>query len=119
MHGWPTIIGITAGGAKLTARNDPFVYLPFPDLPIQTVSLKPGDGAFSSVSGGDNPPGASTCPPSYHTLRVTPPGNTESVVLSAFDTSLGADLAACAGLSASPIVSEAQMHGYIVYPLRP
>jgi len=120
MQGWPTVIGVTAGGATLTARNHHVGYLPFPDTPIQTVSLKPGDGAFSSVSGGDNPgPGASTCPPSYHTLRVTPPGNTDSVVLSAFDTWLGADLAACAGLWASPIVSAAQMNGYIVYPLRP
>ena len=120
LHGWPTVIGVTAGGATLTARDHPVGYLPFPDLPIQTVSLKPGDDAFSSVSGGDNPAGGpgATCPPSYHTLRVTARRH-ESVVLSAFNTWLGADFTACAGLWASPIVSAAQMNGFIVYPLRP
>jgi hypothetical protein len=119
LHGWPTVIGVTASGATTTARNDLVGYLPFPDIPIQTVSLKPGDDAFAALSGGDNSGSAAACPPSYHTFRVTPPGNTQAVVLSAFNIGLNHDFTACVGLVASPIVSAAQMNGFIVYPLRP
>jgi hypothetical protein len=119
LHGWPTVIGVTASGATTTARNDPAGMLPFPDIPIQTVSLKPGDDAFAALSGGDNSGSAAACPPSYHTFRVTPPGSTQSVVLSAFNIGLNTDFTACVGLVASPIVSAAQMNGFIVYPLRP
>lgn len=120
--GWPAVVGVTASGAATMARDDFVGLLPFPDLPIQTVVLNPGADAFSSLGGGDNPGGSepgATCPPSYHTLGVTPPGNTESVVLSGFDAWLGHDLTACAGLVESPIVSAAQMAGFVVYPLRP
>jgi hypothetical protein len=119
LHGWPTVTGVTASGATTTARNDPVGYLPFPDTPIQTVSLMPGDDAFAALSGGDNSGSAAACPPSYHTFRVTPPGSTQSVVLSAFNIGLNHDFTACVGLVASPIVSAAQMDGFIVYPLRP
>jgi len=119
LHGWPTVIGVTASDATTTAGNDPVGLLPFPDIPIQTVSLGPGDDAFAALSGGDNSGSAAACPPSYHTFRVTPPGNTQSVVLSAFNTGLNHDFTACVGLVESPIVSAAQMNGFIVYPLRP
>ena len=119
LHGWPIVAGITAAGVTTAARNDPVGYLPFPNLPIQTVRLEPGTDAFSSLTGSDVSGSGGTCPPSYHTLRVAAPGDSEHVVLSAFVAWYNHDLPACTALVASPIVSSAQMDGYIVYPLRP
>jgi hypothetical protein len=117
--GWPIVAGVTAAGVATAARNDPVGYLPFPNLPIQTVRLGSGSEAFSSLAGSDVSGSGSTCPASYHTLRVAAPGDSEHVVLSAFVAWYNHDLPACTELVASPIVSAAQMDGYIVYPLRP
>lgn len=119
LRGWPTVAGVTASGVATAARRDPVGYLPFPNLPIQTVRLRPGNDAFSSLSGSDVSGSGGTCPPSYHTLQVAPPGDSEHVALSAFVAWYNRDLPACAGLVVSPIVSSAQMDGYITYPLRP
>jgi hypothetical protein len=109
LRGWPTIIGVTAAGATTVAKQVRAAGLPFPDLPgIPTVRLDPGAAALAAVSGGDNPGTAtSTCPPSYRTLRVTPPGSTEFVSLSAWIPYADAYLAACSGIEVSMLVPEA------------
>lgn len=63
------------------------------------VILVPGEEAFAAFAGGDSPGGSVTvCPPSFATLRVTPPGATGFATVSAWNTGLGAYLPDCAGL---------------------
>jgi hypothetical protein len=58
------------------------------------------------VFAGSDIPGAghTRCPPPYSRLRVTPPGSSRSVVLSAWLPSLDAYLPACARLSVTMVV---------------
>lgn len=105
LRGWPTLVGVTATGATTAARHEDAL-LTFPDIDgMPTVTLDPGDAAFAAYAGGDTPAGsAATCPPSYRTLRVAPPGATRSVSVSAHNAWLGDDLPACVGIAVTFVV---------------
>jgi Protein of unknown function (DUF4232) len=107
LSGWPTLVGVTAsGGTTVARRSNVLLALP-PDGGVPTVTLAPGDAALAAFAGGDNPVGsAAACPPSYRTLRVTPPRTTKPVSLSAWNYWLGAALPACVGIEVTMVVAE-------------
>jgi hypothetical protein len=119
LHGWPTLIAVTAAGAAAAARQTPGSYLPFPNLNgIPTATLHPGEDAFAAYAGGDNPVGnAKACPPAYRTLRVAPPGSTRFVSLSGYNAWYGQDQPACIGIVVSEIVPASAVPE--LKPLRP
>ncbi len=108
LSGWPTLVGITASGATTLARqSNELLDLPA-DAVLPPVTLAPGGAAVAGFAGSATPTGtAATCPPPYHSLRVTPPGTTGSVTLPGFNHWLNADLPACAGLAVTRVVSVA------------
>ena len=110
LRGWPTVVGVTAAGRTIASRQTNAV-LTFPDIstaPI--VLLDPGAIAYAAFAGGDNPGlPTSTCPPSFLSLRVTPPENTEPVVLSAWNPGLNQFMPDCAGIEVTMVVPAAAL----------
>jgi hypothetical protein len=109
LHGWPTLVAVTAAGAETTARDTQGpggAGIWFPGISgVPTVTLRPAEDTFAAYSGGDNPVGsASTCPAPYHILRVAPPGSDTFVSLSAYNAAYGQDQPACVGIAVSQIV---------------
>lgn len=109
LQGWPTIIGETAG--TTTVSRQVRSVLTFPDVTgVPTVTLDPGAAAVAAFAGGDNPAGsASSCPPPYRSIQVTPPGNTQPVSLSAWIPYDNAYLPSCAGIDVTMVVPEADL----------
>jgi Protein of unknown function (DUF4232) len=108
LTGWPTLVGITAAGAKTVAAHvhstwyGPYVK----GTPVLT--LRRAQVAEVAFSGSDRPnSGARTCAPSFRHLRVAPPGNTRSVLLSAWFPPLGRYLPNCRGMQVSMVVRPA------------
>jgi hypothetical protein len=105
LSGWPTLVGVTASGGTTVARRSNALLAPPPEAVVPTVLLAPGDAAVAAFSGSDNPVGnAASCPPSYRTLRVTPPDSGQAISLSVWNYWLGADLPACAGIEVTMVV---------------
>ena len=110
LRGWPIIVGVTSGGTTIASRQTNAV-LTFPDVstaPI--VVLGPGDVAYAAFAGGDIPGDAtSTCPPSFLSLRVTPPENSDAIVLSAWNPGLNQFMPDCAGIEVTAVVPAAAL----------
>jgi hypothetical protein len=71
--------------------------------PPPVVALQPGDSAYAIVAADDKPAGSSTrCPASYTRLRVSPPGDSGSVTISAWLPGAGSYLPSCASANGSP-----------------
>ncbi|MGO9178511.1 MAG: DUF4232 domain-containing protein [Candidatus Limnocylindrales bacterium] len=105
LSGWPTLVGVTASGGTTVARRSNVLLGLSPEAGVPSVLLAPGDAAVAAFAGSDNPLGnAASCPPSYRTLHVTPPGTTQTLSLSAWNYWLGADLPACAGIEVTMVV---------------
>jgi hypothetical protein len=105
LTGWPRLVGVTAGGAKTAAVHvrstwyGPYVK----EVPVLT--LRREQMAEVAFSGSDLPrPGAKTCSPAFRHLRVAPPGNIRSVLLSAWFPPLEKYLPGCAGIQVSMVV---------------
>jgi len=71
---------------------------------VPSVWLDQGEAAFAAFAGSDTPPATGGCPPAYQTLRVTPPGNKESVSLPAWIPYFNNELPACAGIDVTMLV---------------
>lgn len=110
LRGWPTIVGVTAAGTTITSQHTNAL-LTFPDMTTApTVVLGPGTIAYAAFAGGDNPGlPTSTCPPSFLSLLVTPPGNTEPVALSAWNPGYNQFLPDCAGIEVTMVVPAAAL----------
>jgi hypothetical protein len=87
LHGWPTVVAVTATGKTLTAVRalhgtmlGAWQYVP----PLPILRLKPGAAAYAVVDAGDVSlnPRATRCP-GFRWLRVAPPGGSGYVTLSA------------------------------------
>ncbi len=53
LHGWPTLIGVTAGGDRTSAGETRSV-MTFPNIEkAPTVTLQPGDVAYAAFEGSD------------------------------------------------------------------
>jgi hypothetical protein len=79
---------------------------------VPVVTIKPGALAEAVFTGHDVPTGARSCPPSYRHLRVTPPGDLQSVVISAWlpAPSLGEYLPACSPIWITPVVPPSELY---------
>jgi Protein of unknown function (DUF4232) len=87
LHGWPTVTPVTTTGKTVTVTRavhgtmlGAWQYVP----PLPVLRLKPGAAAYAVVDAGDVSPNprATRCP-SFRWLRVTPPGGSGYVTLSA------------------------------------
>jgi hypothetical protein len=105
LSGWPTVTGLTAAGKATTLRHlqsSMFGAWTYSDPP-PTVTLKPGDAAYAIIAADDKPAGNSTsCPAPYTSLRVSPPGGSDSVTISARLPGANSYLPACAAADGSP-----------------
>jgi hypothetical protein len=104
MEGWPAVVALTAAGKATTLKHAQSTmygawHVPAP-LPV--MKLQPGDSAYAVVAADDQPAGAASCPAPYVRLRVSPPGSTGTVVVSAWLPGAGTDLPACAAVNGSP-----------------
>jgi len=105
LTGWPGLAAVTAAGKTTVAtRARSTWYGPYvKGVPVLT--LRHAQTAEAAFSGSDLPrAGMRTCSPAFRHLRVTPPGNSSSVLLSAWFPPLGSYLPGCAGIEVSMVV---------------
>ena len=105
MSGWPAVIGLTATGSATRLRHlqstmfGAWHYTP----PLPVVTLRPGDSAYAVVAAYDHPAGGNTrCPAPYVRLRVSPPGGSGNVTISAWLPGANSFLPACTSADGSP-----------------
>ena len=105
MSGWPAVIGLTATGraTRLRRLQSTMFGAWHYTSPLPVVTLQPGDSAYAVVAADDQPAGGSTrCPAPYVRLRVSPPGDSGSVPLSAWLPGAGSYLPTCTSANGSP-----------------
>jgi hypothetical protein len=105
MSDWPAVTGLTATGKATRLRNlqstmfGAWHYT----APAPVVTLQPGDSAYAVVAADDHPAGGNTqCPAPYVLLRVSPPGDSGSVTISARLPGAGSYLPSCTSANGSP-----------------
>lgn len=105
LAGWPVLGGVPARGKPSTAIDRRMTMFG-PDTKVAApLTLRPGAMAEAVFTGGDEPgPGATGCPPPYRLLRITPPGNSQSVTIPAWSAYYHRDLPSCAGIWVSQVV---------------
>ena len=105
MTGWPAVTGLTAKGQATRLRHlqsSMFGAWHY-SAPPPVVALQPGDSAYAIVAADDKPAGSSThCPAPYARLRVSPPGDSGNVTISAWLPGASTYLPSCASASGSP-----------------
>lgn len=105
MSGWPAVTGLTATGQATRLRHlrlSMFGAWHY-SAPPPVVALQPGDSAYAIVAADDKPAGSSThCPASYTRLRVSPPGDSKTVTISAWLPGAVSYLPSCASANGSP-----------------
>ena len=105
MTGWPAVIGLTASGQATRLRHlqlSMFGAWHY-SAPPPVVALQPGNSAYAIVAADDKPAGSSNrCPAPYAHLRVSPPGNSGNVMISAWLPGAGSYLPSCASANGSP-----------------
>jgi hypothetical protein len=103
--GWPLLVGTTSAGASQTAAQvHSTQFGPFNSGKVSAVTIDAG-----ATAGVVFIVGANSCADTYRTLSVTPPGNTQSVVLSAWLPQLNTYLPACAPINVTPLVIASQL----------
>ena len=105
MSGWPVVIALTAAGRASRLRNlqstmfGAWHYT----APPPVITLRPGDSAYAVVAADDQPASVSSrCPAPYVRLRVSPPGDSGNVTISAWLPGAGSFLPACTSADGSP-----------------
>jgi Protein of unknown function (DUF4232) len=105
MTGWPVVIALTAAGTATPlqhARSTMFGAWHY-TAPPPVMTLKPGDSAYAVVEADSQAAGNNAhCPAPYVRLRVSPPGDSGSVTVSAWLPGADSYLPACASASGSP-----------------
>ena len=104
MTGWPVVTGLTAAGTATLlqhAQSTMFGAWHY-TAPPPVVTLQPGDSAYAVVVADDHPAGGhGRCPAPYVRLRISPPGGSGSVVISAWLPGAGSYLPACTSVNGS------------------
>jgi Protein of unknown function (DUF4232) len=107
MSGWPVVVAVTAAGTATPlqhARSTMFGAWHY-TAPPPVMTLKPGDSAYAVVESDNQPAGNSTdCPAPYVRLRVSAPGDSGNVTVSAWLPGARSFLPACTSASGSPTV---------------
>ena len=105
MSGWPKVTGLTATGQATPLRHlqssmfGAWHYT----APPAVITLKSGDSAYAVVAADNKPAGASTsCPAPYVRLRVSAPGDSGNVTISAWLPGAVSYLPACLSANGSP-----------------
>jgi Protein of unknown function (DUF4232) len=104
LSGWPVVVGLTAAGQSTTLVHAQSTMLGAWRYvsPPPTLTLAPGAAAYSVVAADDQPVAAATsCPPPYTHLRVSPPGSSGDAVISAYLPADKTDLPSCLTASGS------------------
>jgi hypothetical protein len=105
MSGWPTVIGLTAAGQATRLRHmqsSMFGAWHYAAPPL-VITLHPGDSAYAIVAAVDKPTQVNGhCPASYARLRVSPPGDSGNVTISAWLPGAVSYLPACPAADGSP-----------------
>lgn len=111
LSGWPTVVWITAGGRSTKARRVwSTMFGPYRVRRVPVVVLRSGMRADAVFAGSDVPRvGESSCT-AYRHLRVTAPGGSRSVLLSAWLRYLDAFMPSCAGISVTMIVPASALY---------
>jgi hypothetical protein len=105
MSGWPAVTGLTATGqaTRLRHMQSSMFGAWHYTAPPPVVTLQPGDSAYAIVAANDKPAGDNTrCPAPYARLRVSPPGDSGHVTISAWLPGAVSYLPACASADGSP-----------------
>jgi len=105
MSSWPVVTGLTATGTatRLRSLQSTMFGAWHYTTPPPVVALRPGDSAYAIVAADDHPAGGSThCPAPYVRLRVSPPGDSGSVTISARLPGADSYLPSCTSASGSP-----------------
>jgi hypothetical protein len=115
LRGWPTLLSITAAHrvsrAKAVAGSE-VVGSAITGTP--TVSIRPGRAAYAIFLGADGPATfvepdgkqrTTPCRSPFHILKITPPGDYQSVSVSAWIPYLGKYLPACGTIIVSPVMT--------------
>lgn len=105
MSGWPAVTGLMATGQATRLRRMPSSMFGawHYTAPPPAVTLRPGDSAYAIVAADDKPAGGNTrCPAPYVRLRVSPPGDSGNVTISAWLPGAVSYLPACTSAGGSP-----------------
>jgi Protein of unknown function (DUF4232) len=105
MTGWPAVTGLTAKGqaTRLRQLQSSMFGAWHYSAPPPVVALQPGDSAYAIVAADDKPAGSSThCPAPYARLRISAPGDSGNVTISAWLPGASTYLPSCASASGSP-----------------
>ena len=105
MSGWPVVMALTATGSATRLRHVQSTMFGawHYTAPPPVVTLRPGDSAYAVVAADDNAAGGNThCPAPYVRLRVSPPGDSENVTISAWLPGAVSYLPACTSADGSP-----------------
>jgi Protein of unknown function (DUF4232) len=105
MDGWPVVVAVTAAGKATTLRHAQSTMYGAWQVPasLPVVTLPPGGSAYAVVAADDQPVGsAASCPAPYVRLRVSAPGTSGSVVVSAWLPGAGSYLPSCTSITGSP-----------------
>jgi hypothetical protein len=105
MSDWPAVTGVTAAGKATRLRNlqstmfGAWHYT----APPPVITVQPGASAYAVVAADDHPAGSSThCPAPYVRLRVSPPGGSGNVTISAWLPGARSYLPSCSSAKGSP-----------------
>ena len=105
LSGWPTVIGLTAAGqaTRLGHLQASMFGAWHYTAPPPVMTLKPGDSAYAVVEADNQPAGNNTgCPAPYVRLRVSAPGDSGNVTVSAWLPGASSYLPACPSANGSP-----------------
>lgn len=113
LSGWPRLTAFRPGAAKTAIHVretmfGPYTYIhgvPRVVRGVPTVLLHRGQTAVAAFTAGDHSAGPTgACPPPYQHLRVGPPGNTASAVVSAWIAWYAHNLPDCTEIDVSMVV---------------
>jgi hypothetical protein len=105
MTGWPAVTGLTAKGqaTRLRQLQSSMFGAWHYSAPPPVVALQPGDSAYAIVAADDKPAGSSShCPAPYARLRISAPGDSGNVTISAWLPGASTYLPSCASANGSP-----------------
>jgi hypothetical protein len=104
LTGWPSVVALTSADQGTTLKHAQSTMYGAWQAPAQlpTLKLAPGDSAYAVVAADDQPAGNGSCPAPFMHLRVTPPGSSASVVVTAYLPGARTYLPACTTVSGAP-----------------
>jgi hypothetical protein len=104
LTGWPSVVALTSAGQGTTLKRAQSTMYGAWQAPAQlpTLKLGPGDSAYAVVAADDQPTGNGGCPAPYRQLRVTPPGSSASVTVTAYLPGAQTYLPACTSATGAP-----------------